>query len=438
MKDINSFLADQRTGLFDSTGEFTIAADKALEKLAASQLSDPSMWVLKIVQFAACFGVEDVNFVFDRRVTRVTGRLPRQIALHEFQKGLDRFEPLENRAFEYLVVALRALGSFPARKFAFQLSGPDDTQYLIWDGKKLNATSRPEKAEEAMFCLEATSSRAASWLNPEVLSVRARETKYLYDQALPAPFMLAVDGMRLTGRKLRTVRGLAEPVWADFVPREKGFPLPRTFDDLFRTAPLNARSPEIQTALSISDRLNVSAFWDVVLPYKIEHGMLSLFPKPVPLLSESKLHWVMDGIVVDSEPLSGSNTPFNLQLFVDASGCPTDIGGHKFRESQAFEERRKWSMELIAWIGEQAKRVLPSVVRLTGETATMWNSLTTALTHMPINQKMEYQDSGVIANSLSETRAVRKALLERIRSGQTGLENLGFSRKGNRKKSLSR
>lgn len=427
MKDLNSFLDDQRTGLFDSTGEFTIAAEKALEKLAASQLSNPAMWVLKVVQFAACFGAGDLHFVFDRKITRISGRLPRPLALPDFQRGLDNFEPLEDRALEALVVAIRALGSFSDRKFVVQLSGTDQVQYLTWDGGKLSATSRSESTGELSFCIEATSSNPASWLNFQAMNRRAQEAQYLYTQAIPAPCEITVDGRRLKGDPLRTARGLAEVVWTDFCLSDNGFPLPAAFDSLFTTSPHNSRTPEIEEILRAPERARISAFWDVTLHYKIVHGMLSVFPKPVALDTDSKLHWVLDGIVVSSEPLVGTRTPFSLQLFVDASGCPTDIGGHRFRDSEEFEKRRIWVMELIAWIGKEGERLLPSVLKLPGTDTTVWNSLSAGLTHMPLNHAMEYF-SGAVANSLRETRSVRSALLEQIRFGWVGIGNLRYSR----------
>lgn len=432
MKDINSFLADQRDGLFDSTGEFTISAEKALKKLAVNQLHDPCLWVLKIVQFATLMQAEHIDFVFDRRVTRVSSTLSRQLFFHEFHKGLDRFDPLPDRALEHLVVALRALGGFASRRFALSLSGPDGTELLTWDGTKLHAGSSTEVTDYPAFHLEVTSSDRSmltALVDPLATNRRAQEAKFLREQGHTTPCLLRVDGVREVGRTLLTTRSFAEPIWLDFLPSQEGGILPANLAPLLRAVPLNSRTAELQNQFTDSQKPRFSAYWYVSFHYFLEHQMLSVRPQFRPLTPEKRLHWVSDGVVVSSEMLIGSKSPFSLRLFVDASDCPTDIGGLKFRDSPPFQKKREMISKLVEEIDERAARVLPTIRELAGEQVGLWSSIRTGLAHMPINHSMQYKDSGMAANALRSTSFVRKAILERVRVGKIGFENLRFDPK---------
>ena len=50
-----------RSGEFDSRGEFTLNPLRAIQKLAASQLPDRSLWILKIVQAAVAGGCQGLT-----------------------------------------------------------------------------------------------------------------------------------------------------------------------------------------------------------------------------------------------------------------------------------------------------------------------------------------------------------------------------------------
>lgn len=426
---LDSFLADQQTGLFDSSGEFTIAADKALKKLAASQLQDPALWVLKLVQFGSHREADQMDFEFGRNLTKVHATFPKPISVYQFQKGLDQFEPLEDRGLEHLVVGLRALGSYENRRFALKLSGPEGTEFLIWDGSKLKASHTPEQSRTATFTLEVTGAKWTNWFDPSALATRSQESKYLFNRAFTAPFPLKVDGVLLKGRQLRVTRHLSEAVWTDYAPEEAGFGLPMAFKGLIQESPKNSRSPEVWKVAGSRPRPRVSACWDVLYHYGIDQGLLSVFPRPVVVVAQSELHWLMDGVVIESEPLtdlSGKRSPFSLQIFVDASECPTDIGGLKFRLTEGFQQRRHWVVEFFDWLGSLAKEVLPTIENLTGYTASFGQSLSKGLTHMPLNGKMQYRGAGVVANSLRESKSVRQALLRAIQQGQSGFEDLRF------------
>ena len=62
MSSLDEFLAAEMSeGVKDSSGQFTLAPEKAIEKLAAFQLPGESSWVGKVIQAAVTAGFSELK-----------------------------------------------------------------------------------------------------------------------------------------------------------------------------------------------------------------------------------------------------------------------------------------------------------------------------------------------------------------------------------------
>ena len=210
MKDLDSFLKEQEVGAIDSTGEFTIAADKALEKLAHSQLPDPSYWVLKVVQAATCLGADQLEVKVGRRVSVLKMHVPAEISVIQLQKGLDSITTLPEPGPDHLVTALRALGGIKDRMFGLTLRRADCKEYLLWDGAKLSTkkdTNYLGVSSGTLVVLEVSVKTGEFWRREAgAITHRTGEIHTLGTRAFIAPFHLTVDGRSLSYEHLDEAR----------------------------------------------------------------------------------------------------------------------------------------------------------------------------------------------------------------------------------------
>jgi hypothetical protein len=417
MKDLDTFLKEQQAGLFDSSGQFTIAADKALEKLAHSQLPKLSFWILKVMQFATSWEVLAAEVSFGRRVSRVQLELPHPISVGQIQKGLGSVEPLDDPALESLVTALRAAGAMSGRRFVLELISPERVEHLFWDGERLSFKESNKSSDRTSLVLEITSSGPSGWsAMVDVLGVsrRAEELELLSKQAFTVPFPLVLDGRMAELDYFQLPDKFQQPILCDFTFHEAGFALPHLIVNLVRNTFEGEAGTKIRQKYS-QVAWRASAFWNLSYNYSLEHKVLRLSPGPVRASGKSHLHWLRDGVIVDRERLHSDGMEFSLDLFVDGSDCEADLGGLKLRRTPHFENKRAWVRELLKHIVTTTNKQLPTATRLTGRAMGGWDSVVMGTTYLPINRSVKYPKPTTVSKSLSETTGFRKKLLRQIR-----------------------
>ena len=418
MEELQRFLKDQQTGLIDSSGEFTIAADKALEKLAHSQLPHPSYWILKIVQFASAFGVEVVNVRVSRRVWRIDMKIPSPLAVYQLQKGLDSVEPLKDPALDHLVTGLRALGGVEGRRFALTLVGLDGTEYLLWNGEKLSSRREQVESQDSHLALEITSSSPHLWGKlVDIVSVenRAAEASLLTEKAFTVPLALKVDGRHPNFSHFEKPKWFSQPLVWDFASHEDGCRLPFIFLHQLRTSVVGRARTLAKTEIE-QGRSKVSAFWCITYNYQLEHKILRLNPTPTPQGANSYLHWIKDGVIVKTETLLGRKGGFALELFVDARDCPADLGGLNLRRSETFLNKRQWVENLLEHITKSAVEQVREGKKLWGRVLGGWDTLVATTSYLPLTGTVTYQKPGMVGTTLNSLPGFRKSLLKTIKS----------------------
>lgn len=421
VKDLDSFLQEQQDGLFDSTGSFTIAADKALEKLAHSQLPDPAYWVLKLAQFATVMEVDSVGFSMKRKVTEVRMNLPRSISIAELQSGLGSLEPLEDPALEDLVTALRALGGAEDCRFALLLGSPEGSEILTWDGQKLGATLSDKTYDHYPLILDVTSSSSfslSSFLLDKTAHRRAREVQALRQKAFTVPYTLIADGSLPGAEGLHSSNNYSVPFLLDFQPSDSGFTPPGILRGLLqKTLPSAARS-EREKLLheASSSELKLDAFWYYRYEYTLTHPTFSVRTQVTPGMGRGSFHWLRNGVVVNTWSLSFASSPVSVDIFADSGDCPTDLGGLRLRQTPELKERVRWAGELLQSICQKATRDLPLLELPTGASQGGWAALKAGFTYMPLDSPVRYRTPCPRGRALNDSPYVRKQLLKNIKS----------------------
>lgn len=209
---IEQFLeAKAEPGQFDSTGEFRISGDKALEKLANHSVQDSTQWVLKLVQAAVSIKAQEIRFFQYRKSNRadiITGTLPSpahfQEALLQLQHGQDVF-------LKELCTGLRPLLKMDHLRVLWMNQGAQTG--LQWNGENfVDLESSPLESSECGLRIEFPVPLFS-------FSRRAEETRLLQEYCRWCPIPLKLDS--------RLVNNKDNVQSSKFSPRKHGQDSPR-------------------------------------------------------------------------------------------------------------------------------------------------------------------------------------------------------------------
>lgn len=409
MESLDTFLESQQSGLFDSSGEFTIAADKALEKLARSQLPEPSYWILKLAQFATCFGVERVSVAIRKGHCRVFMTLPKPLGLEHISRGLGSVEPLCDPALEHLVTGLRAIGGMTERRFGLCLRGPDHCDYLRWTGSELSSSRGGSDSERNELMLEVALAKGTVVQNVASLIgtvLREGESEVLMESAYTVPYQLSLGGYKIHQFRRDTVNLFFQTIFWDYHRCEDGVELPAFLRKQGREYP------------------RVSAYWRATYYYEVRHEARTLYPSPKPLFHSSTIFWLRDGVIVKKELLKGPGSPYAVEVYVDCSELPTDLGGLDCRRGPEFEEKREWVRRLLAHIAKKAPSHVENFKKVSGTSLSRWEANFVATKFLPLVSEISYSSRTKVAQQLNALPAFRKKLVQQIRSGTVPFNSL--------------
>lgn len=195
-QSVQNFLESKSdAGLFDSPGQFTVAADKASIKLAESSLERKEHWVLKAVQAAVRGGFQRLEFRFQRDSVRLDF-FGECISFDNVKAALKRPGLGVGPFWAEMLVGLRAL--IPSQTFQVQQS---DGNGLSWDGTSLSQGGRSPRLRGTLTLW--VSSYTLNEGRPRLLwdpSLARRTQEYvelLQRRASYAPLELIVDGRRV-------------------------------------------------------------------------------------------------------------------------------------------------------------------------------------------------------------------------------------------------
>lgn len=356
--ELERFLASQNVdGEVESEGEFTIAREQALRKIAEFQLPFAAAWAVKIVQCAVAWGttspirvdlgVKEARFFF----------VAEDLNLDDVQTAFYDPQPQDRRYLNHLLHALWAVGL--RENWAFQLSVPSDAESLVWDGNQLQRVSINEKHScvYLAICFLSRESRLR-WIAGAIKSGarNADLLKGMCDHCYTCPVPLTVDGRRVDSLyhcPSHGVNAVTFPITCGF-PAGELEPIrvpPGTFeetsllkDHASGRAPSNVdlHSMSLRRAFDKARR-RLAEIELASAPFIVaSHWRWSESGDQgsiMPHRQSSVLYWVADGVVVDVDRFDNSEGHCSVATFVDASDLDTDLTS--FRLAQTLEKKRR-------------------------------------------------------------------------------------------------
>ena len=143
LSDLERYLQNEISqGCKDSSGEFTLCGEKAVEKLAAFQLPGEHTWVLKFVQAAVVSGCRHLGVFQTYRETAFHFLGSPGFGLQEFENHFLDPEPGQHAGLHHLKQGLWSVSIHGMRPFQFMMRGGHFS--LIWDGRQLLRQSASE------------------------------------------------------------------------------------------------------------------------------------------------------------------------------------------------------------------------------------------------------------------------------------------------------
>ncbi len=358
---IEQYLREQSgEGRRDSTGSFTISAEKAMSKLAAFQLPRPSAWLLKMVQAGVVAGCSSINVNQSAKSSKVTfmgGHLGR---IDELVKIFADPNALLTPAQQHLLVGLRTV-ALNGRRPVLVIDDPVDSPRLcaLWNGGRV---SQPQPGSVFHRSLISREDGILSFhvgdspLNEQyqfkrekgVKRVVADEYRELMANAVTCPIPLKVDGRRVDHFGLEDASFHRCPILFGGLPGQAGEPVLR-----LSSAVLPEGAEENAYAMA----------WTAYLTEKSR---------------ANEICWVKDGVVCESATFGGHES-FYLRLYLPADDLATDLTGLHLRFEDAIARKQRVLKGLKAFEESSpeiaAEKTLPFRDSLgSGRSSTWWGA----------------------------------------------------------------
>lgn len=273
----------------DSHGKFTLNSRQAIAKMARFQLPDKNYWMLKLVQAAVRSGAGDLSISLGVDSSRILF-LPAEEWVQVESDLLDP-QPSPTPARYHFKQALWS-AAFD-QGIAFDLRLPGAAQELLFrDGQFEHRDCRPGKQLRLLM-----HHRPA-----------AEMSQLLFQQAYVAPIPVYLNQERVDDMASRDVCLFYETLeWPEF--------------------PLKVRSENCRSHFQFTRE-----------PVERESGLPLLISRS---LHPSRRHWVLDGILLQSQPLHIPGNALRCDLYLSAAGLDCDATGTQLVENEAWQDRRR-------------------------------------------------------------------------------------------------
>lgn len=369
--NIENFIARATSlGSLDSEGVFTLAQEKAVEKLSSFQLPRPEAWILKLLQAAVASGADRLEVRTGGNFTFFSCSPQELFEVDALADSLLCLQQTPSEAAEHLAVGLRAVGFGAKRAFTLAFEQGCECFLLAWDGKKLAqmVENLPQPNHRLMLRI-AVAHPARDSRFPHLLSNPPAVEAELAELAAGAevcPIPVLVNGKRvdtLTAPLVDPGHGLGKRVvlsvgWS---PHQEGMDLPKlglpggistlgsgmALTDRFTDKRVfhvvgDARSQDLSCIVKLSYGYHVDS-------HRSSLGKFRLHNKP----RHSYVHWVKDGVVCDRHRWRFEPAAVAFDLYLSAEGLATDATGLSVvrRADVAHRVGRA-----LPWVGEQARQ----------------------------------------------------------------------------------
>jgi hypothetical protein len=317
---------EEEAGEFESTGEFSVSLEDAIDKMVKYRYTDPTFFVLRLLQSAAVLGARSVQIEtgLDQFSLKFSLDEPgRYGELAILLKGLTQPDHSSD-ANGYLVAGLQAALPFIKHGFEWSHLRGIRKESIIWNQegcqvlRRFNAHASPNRSE---FRFRQTREiRRVKFLAKFWGFLRSGEGEALVDpktlrpRISPAPIDITMNKQSIPHLGWEGI-GLLQ-----LAPRkilDVGFWVVRRLDGCQVYL-----DPEGQPTATLppGETLRCSHYFR-----ESEQG------------TGSRIHWVTDGIVVETEEIAGET--FEVEGWITTTGLQTDLSGFKVVKNENHSER---------------------------------------------------------------------------------------------------
>ena len=364
--ELEEFLRTQLDeGAKDSSGQFTISREKALEKLAAYQLQGGQSWVLKIIQAVVCSGAGELVVRQTGTDTEFHFAPPNPWGLAQFEEAFYDPEVSENRSLDHLKRGLWSVSIHNMRPF--MLAVPGWSELLVWNGKSLQRGPTKDRPAALLAISHRTiyEGKGLPLLrNLEAASGNAAVLTELRDRAYTCSVPLKLDNRRMDALQASPTYGSSKtsfPIYLGFLPGElPELPIPpATFGEYRPIAPGDATMSKIfHPQAHLPEKVGVACLITAHLR-EVQRGKVMVWET---YSQPSSLFWVRDGVVVDWETLKNAVGCVSCALYVSAEGMTSDLTGLKLARNEAYQQRFQAAVDAFKPFLSQAEVSLEAMV----------------------------------------------------------------------------
>lgn len=347
----------------DTEQTFSLAREKALEKLATYQMPFEGAWALKVVQAAvAARSVTSIKVTLGIKETCFAFSGSHNFELSELEQAFFDPEYAERTDLIHLITALRVIGYH--QMHPFWLGCPREGRVLIWDGDRMTSVAQNVQGSDWRLIVSNFPKGVRPGLSGWVEGLKgsgmhAELTKLLTQRAFMCPIPLTVDGRRIDALQNDPHQGWgpeSQVLLMGFKDSKlPKFCIPRyTFD-------FSASSRDVETGLEVASekaRTPARARSRCSLAYLFA-AHVKRHPKArtvtwIDSEANSYCHWVLDGVVVQSDLLTDWASFCSVGGFVSAQGLATDLTGFHLQDSADKEARLTKCKELLDQVLDDA------------------------------------------------------------------------------------
>lgn len=374
ISELERFLQSQSSqGEQQGEGSFTLARDKALQKLAGFQLPFSGAWAVKLLQAAVASG--DANAVkvsLGGRVMTFSFEGAYSWDIEEVEAAFFDPEPSKIRHVNHLVSGLWALGL--GEKRAFQLHFDNQLESLVWDGERCRRVSFDDPGEGLK--LTVTHSRAGTnWISSTVEAGRTNSTvsAALKEYCYTSPIPLVVDGQRFDALPHCPKYGWNSssfPIALSFIEADlpevrwpSGTFLPhKEFQnsELMDGAGLETITRKMMEAVEPVESSAAAAMISVYAVLSSDQASEGKGSHIWDLRHRSsKCIWIQDGAAVQDESFEIPTSPCGLVCFLSADGLANDLSGFGLADGEERARR-------IRVAGQALMETVESLAQISG------------------------------------------------------------------------
>lgn len=337
--DIEDFLTAQKeSGQVESQGGFTIAVEKARQKLGKFQLDDPGFYLLKVIQAAVWGGASRIEIRTSRDKLALWFDAPIPLGpFDEFWAALRN--PLETSEgpFKLLALGFNAGMFSGSKQVSLVWWGAEESRSLLAVGDELSGASTPERPAElawaANLYMFSVLKSQAGWFK----SALQKELDAVRGRCGYCPVEIRIDGTALVpGRPPRaTTASWLQPHSLPFWLVERA--VPEEAGGISVAGPRMRGRIRVASGWRRGDRLPETFLWQPAEPeFRGSLRCSGVYALPLGLSGPDRVALVRHGVMVAT--ITVHNSRAGAYAVVPADSLSFDLSGFGVVRDGRFEE----------------------------------------------------------------------------------------------------